>query len=64
VSHAEAGNYQPSNITHGIMAPLEHPPKDKMKKKMLIAERALRDLDAWQSALHGREATVGPAAVS
>jgi methylenetetrahydrofolate--tRNA-(uracil-5-)-methyltransferase len=64
VSHAEAGNYQPSNITHGIMAPLEHPPKDKMKKKMLIAERALGDLDAWQSALHGREATVGPAAVS
>jgi methylenetetrahydrofolate--tRNA-(uracil-5-)-methyltransferase len=53
VSHAEASNYQPSNITHGIMAPLENPPRDKLKKKMLIAERALRDLDAWQAAVVG-----------
>jgi methylenetetrahydrofolate--tRNA-(uracil-5-)-methyltransferase len=55
VSHAEAGNYQPSNITHGIMAPLENPPKDKLKKKMLIAERALRDLATWQNALGGTD---------
>jgi len=47
VSHAEPRNYQPSNITHGIMAPLEHVPKDKLRKKTLIAERALRDLEAW-----------------
>jgi methylenetetrahydrofolate--tRNA-(uracil-5-)-methyltransferase len=51
VSHAEARNYQPSNITHGIMAPLDNAPKDKLKKKMLIAERALSDLDAWRRAL-------------
>ncbi|MBA3269062.1 MAG: FAD-dependent oxidoreductase, partial [Acidobacteria bacterium] len=49
VSHAERGNYQPSNITHGIMAPLQDPPRDKAKKKALIAERALADLAAWQS---------------
>jgi methylenetetrahydrofolate--tRNA-(uracil-5-)-methyltransferase len=49
VSHAEAGTYQPSNITHGIMAPLENPPKDKLQKKALIAERALRDLDSWHN---------------
>ncbi len=48
VSHADAKNYQPTNITHGIMPPLEHPPRDKMKKKMMIADRALADLDAWQ----------------
>ena len=41
VSHADAGNYQPSNITHGIMAPLDQPPRDKLRKKMMIAERAL-----------------------
>jgi methylenetetrahydrofolate--tRNA-(uracil-5-)-methyltransferase len=50
VSHADARNYQPSNITHGIMPALEHPPKDKLRKKMLIAERALRDLAVWQAA--------------
>jgi methylenetetrahydrofolate--tRNA-(uracil-5-)-methyltransferase len=48
-SHADPATYQPSNITHGIMAPLEHPPRDKARKKALIAERALADLDAWQN---------------
>jgi methylenetetrahydrofolate--tRNA-(uracil-5-)-methyltransferase len=50
VSHADPKTYQPTNITHGIMPPLEQPPRDKMKKKMLIAERALADLDAWMTA--------------
>ncbi len=46
-SHADPKTYQPSNITHGIMAPLDQPPRDKARKKALIAERALADLDAW-----------------
>jgi methylenetetrahydrofolate--tRNA-(uracil-5-)-methyltransferase len=49
VAHADPAHYQPSNITHGIMAPLDNPPRDKAKKKALIAERALADLDAWQN---------------
>jgi methylenetetrahydrofolate--tRNA-(uracil-5-)-methyltransferase len=51
VSHADPRTYQPTNITHGIMPPLEQPPRDKMKKKLMIAERALADLDAWQETL-------------
>jgi methylenetetrahydrofolate--tRNA-(uracil-5-)-methyltransferase len=47
VSHADPRTYQPTNITHGIMPPLDNPPRDKMQKKMLIAERALAALDAW-----------------
>src|SRR5688572_14545210 len=47
VSNADPKSYQPTNITHGIMPPLDQPPRDKMKKKMLIAERALADLDRW-----------------
>ena len=34
---------------------LDNPPRDKLQKKLLIAERALADLDAWSltgSALH------------
>jgi methylenetetrahydrofolate--tRNA-(uracil-5-)-methyltransferase len=46
-SHASPATYQPSNITHGIMAPLDRPPKDKLRKKLMIAERALADLQAW-----------------
>jgi methylenetetrahydrofolate--tRNA-(uracil-5-)-methyltransferase len=49
VSHADPKNYQPTNITHGIMPPLDDPPRDKMKKKLLIAERALADLDLWRA---------------
>jgi methylenetetrahydrofolate--tRNA-(uracil-5-)-methyltransferase len=49
VSHADPAHYQPTNITHGIMPPLDNPPRDKMQKKMSIAERALADLAAWQT---------------
>jgi methylenetetrahydrofolate--tRNA-(uracil-5-)-methyltransferase len=48
VSHADPKNYQPTNITHGIMQPLDNPPRDKMRRKMMIAERALADLATWQ----------------
>jgi methylenetetrahydrofolate--tRNA-(uracil-5-)-methyltransferase len=50
VAHADPRNYQPTNITHGIMQPLENPPRDKMRRKLLIAERALADLESWQNA--------------
>jgi methylenetetrahydrofolate--tRNA-(uracil-5-)-methyltransferase len=50
VSHADPKTYQPTNITHGIMPPLENPPRDKMQKKMMIAERALAALEAWTCA--------------
>jgi len=32
------------------MPPLDQPPRDKMQKKMMIAERALADLEAWSCA--------------
>jgi methylenetetrahydrofolate--tRNA-(uracil-5-)-methyltransferase len=50
VSHADPAHYQPTNITHGIMAPLDNPPRDKGRRKQLVAERALADLDAWLGA--------------
>ena len=56
VSHADPRNYQPTNITHGIMPPLDDPPRDKMKKKLMIAERALADLEAWRGVGLGLEA--------
>jgi methylenetetrahydrofolate--tRNA-(uracil-5-)-methyltransferase len=51
VSHAEAGYYQPSNITFGIMAPLEvvgrRAPKGADRKRA-ISERALAELEAME----------------
>jgi len=53
VSHADPANYQPTNITHGIMQPLDDPPRDKMRRKMMIAERALTDLSEYVARAFG-----------
>ena len=49
VSHADPRDYQPTNITFGIM---EAPPegiRDKQKRKLAISERALKDLAEWDT---------------
>ena len=46
-SHADPKHYQPSNITFGIMPPLDQPPRDKALRKQALADRALADLAAW-----------------
>ncbi len=46
-SHADPRHYQPSNITFGIMPPLDTPPRDKALRKQQLADRALADLAAW-----------------
>jgi methylenetetrahydrofolate--tRNA-(uracil-5-)-methyltransferase len=46
-SHADPTHYQPSNITFGIMPPLDTPPRDKALRKQAMAARALAELDRW-----------------
>ncbi len=48
VSHADPKHYEPSNITFGIMPPLDAQIRDKLKKKLAVAARALADLEAWK----------------
>jgi len=47
VSHAASAGYQPSNITFGIMEPLELPGRSKGDRKAALAARALADLARW-----------------
>jgi methylenetetrahydrofolate--tRNA-(uracil-5-)-methyltransferase len=51
VSHADPRHYQPTNVTFGIIAPLEPEPGKRPKKgadrKTAISERALADLARW-----------------
>jgi methylenetetrahydrofolate--tRNA-(uracil-5-)-methyltransferase len=54
VSHAEPRNYQPTNITFGIIAPLQpvagrKVPRKKAERNIALSERALADLDAWMA---------------
>jgi methylenetetrahydrofolate--tRNA-(uracil-5-)-methyltransferase len=47
VSHADPAHYQPTNVTFGIMPPIEDAPRDKAARKARLAERALDDLARW-----------------
>jgi methylenetetrahydrofolate--tRNA-(uracil-5-)-methyltransferase len=47
VSHANPRDYQPTNITFGIMEPPLSPVRDKHKRKLAISERALEELALW-----------------
>jgi len=49
VSHADPAHYQPSNITFGIMPPLEAPPKSRHDRATATSDRALADLAAWMA---------------
>lgn len=51
VSHADAAHYQPTNITFGIMPPLEHAPRRKPARKEALSARALEDLAPWVAQL-------------
>jgi methylenetetrahydrofolate--tRNA-(uracil-5-)-methyltransferase len=46
VSHANPAHYQPTNITFGIMPPLEARVK-RDERKTAVSARALADLDTW-----------------
>jgi len=55
VSHAEPRNYQPTNITFGIISPLQpvagrRVPRKKAERNIALSERALADLEAWKDA--------------
>jgi methylenetetrahydrofolate--tRNA-(uracil-5-)-methyltransferase len=47
VSHADPAHYQPTNITFGIMPPLDAPPRSRHDRATATSERALADLAAW-----------------
>ena len=59
VAHADPRNYQPTNITFGIMAPAldRAQSRKRQDRKLAISERALHALDDWtrqQAAVAGR----------
>ena len=47
ISHANPHDYQPTNVTFGIMEPPPAAIRDKMKRKLAISERALAALEDW-----------------
>ena len=50
VSHADARHYDPTNITFGIIAALEAPPKSRQERALALSARALQALTDWNAA--------------
>jgi methylenetetrahydrofolate--tRNA-(uracil-5-)-methyltransferase len=48
VSHANPRDYQPTNITFGIMEPPPGNIRDRQHRKLAISERALADLEEFR----------------
>jgi methylenetetrahydrofolate--tRNA-(uracil-5-)-methyltransferase len=58
---ADPRHFQPMNANFGLLEELEHPPRDKAKRKEAYAERALRDLPGWAEA-NGVSVAIAPVA--
>lgn len=50
VSHADAADYQPTNMTFGLIPSEERSPRKRRARRQALAERALNDLAAWAAA--------------
>jgi methylenetetrahydrofolate--tRNA-(uracil-5-)-methyltransferase len=47
VTHADAKNFQPANITFDLLPPLESKIRDRKQRHRLQCELALREFDRW-----------------
>jgi methylenetetrahydrofolate--tRNA-(uracil-5-)-methyltransferase len=59
VSHADPRHYDPTNITFGIMPPLDTPLRHKQERQRATSARALEDLAAWIAIDAAEEPTSG-----
>jgi len=57
VHTADPEHFQPMNANFGLLEPLERPVKDKQKKKALLVERALADMDAFVAQINAEVGT-------
>lgn len=51
VARADAKHYQPTNVAFGLLPELPHRVRDKAKRRLALAERALASLDRFRSGL-------------
>ena len=47
VTHADARNFQPANITFDLLPPLEQKVRDRQERHRQQCELALQQFDAW-----------------
>jgi methylenetetrahydrofolate--tRNA-(uracil-5-)-methyltransferase len=47
VTHADAKNFQPANVTFDLLPPLEHKVRDRQERRRQQCTLALREFDGW-----------------
>ncbi len=62
VAHADSRNYQPTNMTFGLLPPLINGPRRRSMRRQAMAERALDDLSIWCQD-NGKQVNVQPPAL-
>src|SRR5271165_1845867 len=50
ITHADAGNFQPANITFDLLLPLEKKIRDRKERHRMQCEKALLEFDQWLGA--------------
>jgi methylenetetrahydrofolate--tRNA-(uracil-5-)-methyltransferase len=56
IARSDPRSYQPTNIAFGLLPELPHRVRDKGRRRLALADRALRSLEAFQAGLASREA--------
>jgi methylenetetrahydrofolate--tRNA-(uracil-5-)-methyltransferase len=56
---ADPRHFQPMNANFGLVEPLADVPKDKKRKREMIAERAMAEMERWKNEVEGSE-VLGP----
>jgi methylenetetrahydrofolate--tRNA-(uracil-5-)-methyltransferase len=60
IARSDPKHYQPTNIAFGLLPELPQRVRDKARKRMAMAERALGSLDTFQSRLGSLESSPAP----
>src|SRR5438477_12842501 len=58
VHSADPEHFQPMNANFGLLDPLERPVKDKQKKKAMLVERAMADMEAFAKSFRAARGNV------
>src|SRR5437868_5539627 len=57
ITHADAANFQPANITFDLLPPLEKPVRDRKQRHQLICQRALGEFSSWRAGRRAQAAS-------
>jgi methylenetetrahydrofolate--tRNA-(uracil-5-)-methyltransferase len=63
IARSDPAHYQPTNVAFGLLPELPQRVRDKAKKRLALAERALASLERFRSGLE-RGLPAGPAAAA